>query len=96
MYVCKEFLSRSNASGMLLALFSRSVFEDKPVCFFSHYCSLDEGFLDHSNQLARKIAELYIDIRLKHYCKLFNRLTIEEGRGSDRGRLNRLVIFKNQ
>lgn len=95
-YATRQFVAKSNARQMLLALFMRSVIEDRPVQFFAHTCCTEEGLLDHSSQLCRQLSAMYIDLRLRHYSRLFNRVVVEEGKSSDRGRLNRLVIFKHQ
>lgn len=95
-YVCKSFISKyRNASKVLVALFMRSIIEDKPVVFFRHSCSVESGAPDHQSQLIRKLAESFVNIRLHHFCKLYNRTVVERGSGSDRGRLNRLIIFKH-
>lgn len=96
-FVDQKFMADQNAGGRLLALFQRSIHEEQPTCFFMHEdCDLTEGMMPRHHQLTRDLASKYIDIRLKHFSRLFNRLIIEKANGSDRNRLNRLIIFKHQ
>lgn len=92
-YLSREFISKPNASALLLALFNRSVNEDRPISFFTHQCDIEEGKLPHCLQLTKQIASKYIEIRMKYHAKVFNR-SLEKS--YDRSRLNRLVIFKHQ
>ena len=94
LYVNQSFVAKPRASKILHVLFNRSVYEDRPVAFFHHDCSIEEGLLDHKLQLTNLIANKYIDIRLKHFSKVFNRSVVEKD--YDRSRLNRLIIFKHQ
>lgn len=90
------FLSKPNPAQRLMALFRKSVAIEEPVSFFAHRCEIEEGALVHSDQLTQLLASRYFDIRIKHFVKLFNETIIEKKKGSDRNRLNRLVIFSHQ
>lgn len=81
---------------ILVTLFNRAVIEDQPIQFFVHDCSIELGFLSHTQQLTKCIVEKFFDIRLKHHRRIFNQQVVLRNQTSDRSRLNRLIIFKNQ
>lgn len=92
----ESLFTKPNVKGILIALFNRNAVEDQPTGFFFHDCPPEVGMLCHRAQLVRAILNKYLDIRLKYYSKLYNRKEIAKNQTSDRRRLNRLVIFKNQ
>lgn len=91
-----SMVGKTNIKQFLVALFFRSVNEDRPAVYFSHSCPIEPGLLSHSQQLCKMIVSKFFDIRLKHFCKVYNRQKVMKGAGSDRQRLSRLVIFKHQ
>lgn len=95
-YLTESLMTKSTVDRVLLSLFMRSVVEDQPVTFFTHHCPIEEGLTHHRDQLVRMIAVKYIDIRLKHYSRRYNRVVVEGSKSSDRSRLNRLIVFKHQ
>jgi hypothetical protein len=94
-YLNQHLMAKARPDKTLLALFNRSIYEDRPARHFTHRCELAEGLTDHCQQLTQAIAEKYFDMRLKHYSRHFNKNVIEAGKGSDRTRLSRLVIFNH-
>jgi hypothetical protein len=92
----KKILGHQRLKEVLSALFNRSIHEEQPMVTFTHTCATEMGLLPHTQQLTNTIVDKYFSIRLKHYGRTYNRLTIAKGAGSDRSRLSRLVIFKHQ
>ena len=80
----------------LLLLFNRDTLEDRPCVFFTNQCPVVLGELPHSQQLCNAVVSKFLDIRLKHFSRVFNRAVVFRNKASDRNRLNRLVIFKHQ
>lgn len=92
----KKYMNKKQLRSLLVAIYNRSVLEDRPIALFRHACPVDIGLMPHTEQLSQRIVKHYFDIRLKHYCKTYNSLVVSKGSSSDRSRLSRYIIFKNQ
>ena len=91
-----KYATRKSLIQFLVAAFRYSSTEDRPLTTFSHVCDIEQGLLPHTSQLTNKIVEKYFTMRTKYFSKLYNRMVKRKNFGSDRSRLSRLVIFKNQ
>lgn len=79
--VCKHFIMDC----------SHQVFQD-------HEQGLNENVLeeDHQTTLIKLISERYLKLRLFSYGKQYNEAVVKNGKPSDRQRLTKLILFRNE
>jgi hypothetical protein len=92
---CK-YMKLRNVRYLLVSLAMKSIHEERPIETFTHNCPPEINQLPHSLILSKEIASKFFDIRLKHFNAEYNREIVKKGRGSDRSRLHRLIIFKHE